>query len=138
MLSARRAAKADDTAKGAGRGAGQRSLALLRSQPRLLLLLLGVTGAEAFYMGCYFASLTVVSKAFARPSPSPTARGPRAAARVMPTTPPALSQVYVVAIKKGGNLLVNSVGGWVLFGESYEGRVAPVLGVVAGVTLMSI
>ena len=72
------------------------------------MLLLGVTCAEAFYMACYFSSLTIVSK------------------------------VYVVAIKKGGNLLVNSVGGWVLFGESHQGRKLPVLGVVAGVTLMSL
>ena len=97
-----------DADKGAGHGASRRTLALLGSQPRLLLLLLGVAAAEAFYMACYFAGLGIVSK------------------------------VYVIAIKKGGNLLVNSVGGWVLFGESYEGRVGPVLGIVAGVTLMSI
>ena len=59
-------------------------------------------------MGCYYASLTRASK------------------------------VLVVAIKKGGNLLVSSVGGWVFFGEAYQGRIAPVMGVVAGVALMSI
>ena len=57
-------------------------------------------------MGCWFAALTRVSK------------------------------VYCVAIKKGGNLLVSSIGGWVIFGEKSEGRVLPVLGVVAGVALM--
>lgn len=98
-----------DAGKGAGRGASRRTLALLGSQPRLLLLLLGVTAMEAIYMSCYFASLGI-----------------------------GFSKVYVVAIKKGGNLLVNSVGGWVLFGESHEGRVGPVLGVVAGVVIMSV
>merc|ERR1740139_481170 len=88
-------------------GAARRSVALLRARPALLLLL-GVAAMEAVYMGCFYASLTIVSK------------------------------VYVVAIKKGGNLLVTSVGGWVLFGEPHAGRVGPVLGVVAGVALMSI
>jgi hypothetical protein len=46
--------------------------------------------------------------------------------------------VYVVAIKKGGNMLVSSVGGWVLFGERAEGRVFPVCGIVVGVVLMSV
>ena len=89
-------------------GAARRTAALLRLRPALLLLLLGVAAMEAFYMGCFYASLTRLSK------------------------------VYVVAIKKGGNLLVTSVGGWVLFSEPHAGRVAPVVGVVAGVALMSI
>ena len=89
-------------------GAARRTAALLRLRPALLLLLLGVAAMEAFYMGCFYASLTRLSK------------------------------VYVVAIKKGGNLLVTSVGGWVLFNEPHAGRVAPVVGVVAGVALMSI
>ena len=46
--------------------------------------------------------------------------------------------MYVVAIKKGGNLFVSSVAGWLLFGEPHAGRVGPVLGVVVGVALMSI
>ncbi len=92
----------------AGGGAAARSLRLLRASPRLSLVLLGVAITEACYMGCYFAALTRVSK------------------------------VVVVAVKKGGNLLVSSAGGVLLFGEKAEGRVLPVLGVVVGVALMSV
>lgn len=95
-------------AKGAGSGAAVRSLKLLAATPRLLAILVGVALIEGFYMGCYFAAISTVSK------------------------------VYVVAIKKGGNLLVSSVGGIFLFGEKAEGRMLPVLGVVAGVALMSV
>ena len=103
----------DDDAAGKAKaatagGAARRTVTLLRACPALLLLLLGVAAMEALYMGCFYASLTLVSK------------------------------VYVVAIKKGGNLLVTSVGGWLLFGEPHAGRVAPVVGVVAGGALMSI
>ena len=103
----------DDDAAGKAKaatagGAARRTVTLLRARPALLLLLLGVAAMEALYMGCFYASLTFVSK------------------------------VYVVAIKKGGNLLVTSVGGWVLFGEPHAGRVGPVVGVVAGVALMSV
>lgn len=91
-----------------GRGAAERSLRLLWAQPALLALLLGIAATEGFYMGCWFAALTRVSK------------------------------VYCVAIKKGGNLLFSSIGGWVLFNEKSEGRVLPVFGVVAGVALMSV
>ena len=59
-------------------------------------------------MGCYFAAISTVSK------------------------------VYVVAIKKGGNLLVSSVGGILIFGEKAEGRILPVIGVVTGVALMTL
>ena len=99
-LSAPRPAKGKDAeddpggkAKAAGGGGkAGRTVALLRARPPLLLLLLAIAGTEALYMGCFYASLTLVSK------------------------------VYVVAIKKGGNLLVSSVGGWVLWGEPHAGE----------------
>jgi hypothetical protein len=97
-----------DAEKGFGSGAAMRSIKLLTSQPRLLATLVAVAMIEGLYMGCYFAALSTVSK------------------------------VYVVAIKKGGNLLVSSVGGIFLFGERAEGRVMPVCGVVAGVAMMSV
>lgn len=90
-----------------GRGAFERTLRLLWAEPTYMLILCAIALTEAFYMGCYFAALTRTSK------------------------------VYVVAIKKGGNLLVSSVGGWVLLGEETKGRVFPVIGVVSGVVLMS-
>jgi hypothetical protein len=90
------------------RGAAERSLRLLVSQPTLLLVLLGVAATEGAYMAAWFAALSKVSK------------------------------VFCVAIKKGGNLLITSVGGWLLFGEQSEGRILPVLGVVAGVGLMTV
>ena len=95
-------------AKGAGSSAAMRSLRLLFSQRRLMAILACVAFTEGLYMGCYFAAISTVSK------------------------------VYVVAIKKGGNLLVSSVGGIVIFGEKAEGRMLPVLGVVAGVALMTL
>lgn len=95
-------------AKGAGSGAASRSIKLLIAQPRLMLVLAGVAAMEGFYMGCYFRAISTISK------------------------------VYVVAIKKGGNLLVSSIGGILLFKERAEGRVLPVMGVVAGVALMSV
>jgi hypothetical protein len=91
-----------------GSGAAMRSLRLLYAKPSLALVVLCVALIEGAYMGCYFAALARVSK------------------------------VFVVAIKKGGNLLVSSVGGWVLFGESSEGRILPVVGVLGGVALMSL
>ena len=91
-----------------GRNSYERTLRLLWTEPKFALLLCTIALVEGGYMGCYFAALTRTSK------------------------------VYVVAIKKGGNLLVSSVGGWVFLGESTEGRVLPVMGVVLGVVLMSI
>ena len=74
----------------------------------LALLIIGVAAIEGSYMGCYFAALTRISK------------------------------TVVVAVKKGGNLLVSSVGGWVIFGEKADaGRVLPVIAVVSGVVVMS-
>jgi uncharacterized membrane protein len=70
--------------------------------------LLAIACIEGCYMGCYFAALVRIPK------------------------------VYVVAIKKGGNMLVSSIAGWVLLGEKAEGRVLPVCGIVGGVVLMSI
>ena len=78
------------------------------AQPSLIVVLLGIAATEGAYMAAWFAALSKMSK------------------------------VYCVAIKKGGNLLLTSVGGWVLFGEKSDGRIVPVLGVVAGVSLMSL
>ena len=109
-FSGRGSASAQDK-KSAGddaRGAASRSLRLLVAQPSLIVVLLGIAATEGAYMAAWFAALSKMSK------------------------------VYCVAIKKGGNLLLTSVGGWVLFGEKSDGRIVPVLGVVAGVSLMSL
>jgi hypothetical protein len=90
------------------RGAAARTLRLLVAQPLLLLILLGIAAMEGAYMAAWFAALSKVSK------------------------------VFCVAIKKGGNLLITSVGGWLIFGEQSEGRILPVLGVVMGVGLMTV
>ena len=49
-----------------------------------------------------------------------------------------VSKVYVVAIKKGGGLLISALFGAFFFGESTEGRVTPILAIVAGVVLLAL
>ena len=48
-----------------------------------------------------------------------------------------VSKVYVIAVKKGGNLLVGAFGGMLLFGERSQGRLPPIFCLAAGVAFMS-
>jgi drug/metabolite transporter (DMT)-like permease len=90
------------------KASARHALSQLWRQPGLLWTLLGVALGDGLYMMAYLASLSQISK------------------------------VIVVAIKKGGNLLVTSVGGMLLFGESTEGRILPVCVMAVGVLLMSV
>ena len=47
-----------------------------------------------------------------------------------------ISPVYVAAIKRGGGVLVSSLIGVTLFGESVHGRLPPILAIAAGVVLL--
>eukprot|EP00937_MAST-01D_sp_MAST-1D-sp2_P001594 g1594.t1 len=77
-------------------------------RPDVLGLLLAVACLEGFYMLCYYAAITRTSK------------------------------VYVVAIKKGGGLLISALFGALFFKESTEGRKLPVAAIVAGVVLLAL
>ena len=77
-------------------------------QPKVMLMLLGVACTEGLYMLCYYGAITRVSK------------------------------VFVVAIKKGGGLLISAAFGVLFFGENVEGRVAPILAIVSGVVLLAV
>ena len=69
---------------------------------------LAVACAEGFYMLCYYSAITQISK------------------------------VYVVAIKKGGGLLISALFGVLFFGETMRGRTLPVLLIVFGVVLLAL
>jgi drug/metabolite transporter (DMT)-like permease len=77
-------------------------------QPKVMLMLLGVACTEGLYMLCYYGAITRVSK------------------------------VFVVAIKKGGGLLISAAFGVLFFGENVEGRVTPILAIVCGVVLLAV
>lgn len=100
--------RADAKGRSDGRGPAGRTVRLLLTVPRHGLLLLGIAAVEGLYMGVYSVALKTVSK------------------------------VYVIAIKIGGYLLFTTLGGFCFFGEPTRGRVLPVLGIAAGVVLMSV
>jgi uncharacterized membrane protein len=77
-------------------------------QPKVMAMLFGVACAEGIYMLCYYGAITRVSK------------------------------VYVVAIKKGGGLLISAMFGVLFFGENIQGRLMPILAIVSGVVLLAV
>ena len=47
-----------------------------------------------------------------------------------------ISPVYVTAIKRGGGILLSSLLGTILFGESMAGRIQPIITICIGVTFL--
>jgi multidrug transporter EmrE-like cation transporter len=76
------------------------------SNPKVMLLILSICVADAVYMLSLY-------QAFAWISP-----------------------VYVTAIKRGGGILLSSVLGVTLFGETMAGRTFPIMTIVFGVTFL--
>lgn len=76
------------------------------AKPQALTLLLGICLADAVYMLSLYQAFALISP------------------------------VYVTAVKRGGGILLSSLLGVLLFGESMAGRLGPILTIVIGVTFL--
>jgi len=92
---------------------------------------------DGAYMLAYYAALTRVSKASTQRWRPCRRHSLICAATLTGCATTRRPQVYVIAVKKGGNLLVGAFGGMVLFGERSEGRLPPIFCLAAGVGFMS-
>jgi hypothetical protein len=75
-------------------------------QPSVIILILLTCGADALYQLSQYQAMAKISP------------------------------VYVTAVKRGGGILLSSIVGAVLFSESLQGRLAPILAIVVGVVFL--